>query len=127
MTARHLSVITTDQSWTDLALTEEAINQVEQIKAWLKSSNNAEKKLKPGYRSLFYGPPGTGKTLTAALIGKEFDRPVYKIDLSKLVSKYIGETKKTTRKSLTCFSALKIINGLVILATNIKSNIYTTI
>jgi len=96
MTAPHLSVITTDQSWNDLDLTEEAIKQVEQIKTWLKASDNA-KKLKPGYRSLFYGPPGTGKTLTAALIGKEFDRPVYKIDLSKLVSKYIGETECAVR------------------------------
>jgi SpoVK/Ycf46/Vps4 family AAA+-type ATPase len=52
------------------------------------------KKVKPGYRVLFYGPAGTGKTLTASLIGKEFELPVYRIDLSQVVSKYIGETEK---------------------------------
>jgi SpoVK/Ycf46/Vps4 family AAA+-type ATPase len=43
---------------------------------------------------LFYGPPGTGKTLTASLLGKATEQPVYRIDLSKVVSKYIGETEK---------------------------------
>ena len=161
MTAPHLSVITTDQSWNDLDLTEKAIKQVEQIKAWLMASDNVEKKLKPGYRSLFYGPPGTGKTLTAALIGKEFDRPVYKIDLSKLVSKYIAETEKnletifdraegkgwilffgeadplfgkrtgvkdahdkySNQEVSHLLQRMEDYNGLVILATNMKSNI----
>jgi SpoVK/Ycf46/Vps4 family AAA+-type ATPase len=50
--------------------------------------------LKPGYRALFYGPPGTGKTLTATLLGKQTDREVFRVDLSLVVSKYIGETEK---------------------------------
>src|SRR3546814_4168055 len=52
------------------------------------------KKLKPGYRVLFYGPPGTGKTLTATLLGKYTGREVFRIDLSMVVSKFIGETEK---------------------------------
>jgi len=63
----------------------------------LINRESTEKKLKPGYRTLFYGPQGSGKKLTAVLIGKEFDKPVYKIDLSNLVSKYIGETEKNLR------------------------------
>ena len=51
-------------------------------------------RVKPGYRALFHGPPGTGKTLTATLLGKYTDRPVFRIDLSRVVSKYIGETEK---------------------------------
>ena len=47
---------------------------------------------------MFYGPPGTGKTLTASLLGKITDRDVYKIDLSLMVSKYIGETEKNMAK-----------------------------
>jgi len=43
---------------------------------------------------LVTGPSGTGKTLTASLLGKNFDMDVYKIDLSMVVSKYIGETEK---------------------------------
>jgi SpoVK/Ycf46/Vps4 family AAA+-type ATPase len=50
--------------------------------------------LKKGYRTLFHGPPGTGKTLTAQLLGKETGRDVYRIDLSQIASKYIGETEK---------------------------------
>jgi SpoVK/Ycf46/Vps4 family AAA+-type ATPase len=52
------------------------------------------KVLKPGFRGLFYGPPGTGKTMTASLLGKSSGLDVYRIDLSKIVSKYIGETEK---------------------------------
>jgi SpoVK/Ycf46/Vps4 family AAA+-type ATPase len=53
-----------------------------------------KKKIKAGYRVLFYGPPGTGKTLTASLLGKTAGLDVYRIDLSMVVSKYIGETEK---------------------------------
>ena len=51
-------------------------------------------KLRPGYRALFHGPPGTGKTLTAGLIGKATGKDVFRVDLSMVVSKYIGETEK---------------------------------
>src|SRR5204863_2251929 len=44
------------------------------------------------------GPPGTGKTLTAGLLGKEFNKDVYRVDLSQIVSKYIGETEKNLSK-----------------------------
>ncbi len=48
-----------------------------------------------GYHVLFHGPPGTGKTMAAAVLGRETGLPVYRIDLSALVSKYIGETEKS--------------------------------
>ena len=51
-------------------------------------------KIKPGFRILFHGPPGTGKTMTACLLGKYTKRDVFRIDLSMVVSKYIGETEK---------------------------------
>ena len=43
---------------------------------------------------MFYGTPGTGKTLTASLLGKKNKLDVYRVDLSQVVSKYIGETEK---------------------------------
>lgn len=52
------------------------------------------KRLHKGFRVLFYGPSGTGKTLTAGVLGNETGKDVYKIDLSIVVSKYIGETEK---------------------------------
>ncbi|PPK73943.1 ATPase family protein associated with various cellular activities (AAA) [Methylobacter tundripaludum] len=54
----------------------------------------SKKKIRPGYRALFYGPSGTGKTLTATLVGKYSGKAVFRIDLSRVVSKYIGETEK---------------------------------
>ncbi len=75
--------------WKDLVLPGETMKQVEELH--LKIRQNA---LMPGYRVLFYGPPGTGKTLTASLLGKHTGRDVYRIDLSMVVSRFIGETEK---------------------------------
>lgn len=47
-----------------------------------------------GLVALFSGPPGTGKTLAAGLVARELDRPLYRVDLSRVVSKWIGETEK---------------------------------
>ncbi|HEU4716470.1 MAG TPA: ATP-binding protein [Bacteroidia bacterium] len=92
--------ITTGLEWEDVVLDDNVMEQVEEIQAWLQHSSTLmnewglKKMLKPGYRALFYGPPGTGKTLTATLLGKMSGRDVYRIDLSMIVSKYIGETEK---------------------------------
>ncbi|MFI6567440.1 ATP-binding protein [Streptomyces sp. NPDC050534] len=48
--------------------------------------------------ALFHGPPGTGKTMTAAAIATSVGLPAYLVDLSALVSKYIGETEKALAK-----------------------------
>ncbi len=47
-----------------------------------------------GMSVLLSGPPGTGKTMIAGLLAKELGLDLYQVDLSKLVSKYIGETEK---------------------------------
>lgn len=47
-----------------------------------------------GISVLFYGPPGTGKTMAASVLANTLQLDLYRIDLSKLVSKYIGETEK---------------------------------
>lgn len=86
--------------WDDLVLPPDISDQVEQIASWLAHESRIvddwglSRRLAPGYRVLFHGPPGTGKTLTAALLGKRTGLDVYRIDLSMVVSKYIGETEK---------------------------------
>ena len=96
--------IITEMNWEDLVLREQTHNQINDLKMWLKHHQKLEldlvirRKLKPGYRVLFYGPSGTGKTLTATLLGKHFSKEVYRIDLSQVVSKYIGETEKNLEK-----------------------------
>jgi len=47
-----------------------------------------------GLNALFSGPPGTGKTMAAEVIANELELDLYRIDLSQVVSKYIGETEK---------------------------------
>jgi len=95
--AEHL---TTQMTWDDLVLPENVWKQIQELQNWLKHSKTLmqdwgmHKKLKPGYKLLFYGPPGTGKTLTATLLGKYTGREVFRIDLSTVISKYIGETEK---------------------------------
>ena len=91
--------IATDLTWEDLDIPKVKLSQIHQIEKWIKS-NNARKvnspritKRKRGYSALFYGP-GTGKTLTASLLGKYTNRNAYRIDLSMVISKYIGETEK---------------------------------
>ena len=94
------SLIETNMEWDDLILKDKTIQEIKEIEIWLKHNEtlmndwNMGNIIKPGYRVMFYGPPGTGKTLTAGLLGKYTNKDVYRIDLSMVVSKYIGETEK---------------------------------
>lgn len=96
--------ITTDLEWSDLVVSHEVIEGIREIESWLRFGQQLKKdfifgrRIKPGFRALFSGPPGTGKTLAATLLGKAYKLDVYRIDLSKMVSKYIGETEKNLSK-----------------------------
>ncbi|MDY6982955.1 MAG: ATP-binding protein, partial [Pseudomonadota bacterium] len=93
-------LIQTKLDWDDLILAPEIIEDIEHLNTWILrqrdivTSWDLAKSIKPGYRALFFGPPGTGKTLTATLLGANAGVDVYRIDLSMVVSKYIGETEK---------------------------------
>jgi ATPase family protein associated with various cellular activities (AAA) len=92
--------VQTELTWRDLVLPNVTLEQLEEIRNWLQHGRTLlhdwgmASRLRPGFTSLFCGPPGTGKTLSACLLGKLCDCEVYKIDLSMVVSKYIGETEK---------------------------------
>ncbi|MBY8961754.1 ATP-binding protein [Flavobacterium sp. D11R37] len=94
----------TAMDWGDLVLNQNSLKQIQNIALWNKHKDRLMddwkmgRKIAPGYRALFYGPPGTGKTLTACLLGKELGKSVFRIDLSAVVSKYIGETEKNLEK-----------------------------
>lgn len=96
--------ITTPLEWEDMILDYATLEALEEINTWIKHQHTImedwglKRFLKPGYRALFYGPPGTGKTLAATLLGKKNDMDVYRVDLSMIVSKYIGETEKNLAK-----------------------------
>jgi hypothetical protein len=86
--------------WDDLVLHPGTRTQLGEIEAFLRHGHTLlhdwqmAARLRAGHRALLYGPPGTGKSLTAALLGKTCGREVYRVDLSLVVSKYIGETEK---------------------------------
>jgi hypothetical protein len=92
--------IQTELEWNDVVLSAVTQRQIEELQIWVQHHSvmmndwDMRKKLKPGYRALFHGPPGTGKTLAASLLGKYTGRDVFRIDLSMIISKYIGETEK---------------------------------
>ncbi|MDB5086632.1 MAG: ATPase family associated with various cellular [Mucilaginibacter sp.] len=94
----------TGMDWSDLIVDEYTMQQLDEIRIWLQHGQTLQadwgmsKKIKPGFKALFHGSPGTGKTLTAMLLGKLFNLDVYRIDLSMVVSKYIGETEKNLEK-----------------------------
>jgi SpoVK/Ycf46/Vps4 family AAA+-type ATPase len=54
-----------------------------------------------GLNMLFVGPPGTGKTMAAEVIANELQLDLYRIDLSQVVSKYIGESEKNLDRIFT--------------------------
>ena len=53
---------------------------------------------RPGLVALFAGPPGTGKTMAAGVVAHTLDIDLYRIDLSAVVSKYIGETERNLER-----------------------------
>ncbi|TCD10399.1 ATP-binding protein [Pedobacter frigidisoli] len=97
-------LIETQMEFNELVLPHQTMDQLDLIATWLQHNDTMmndfglKTKLKPGFRSLFFGQPGTGKSLAAALLGKRHGFPVYRIDLSRIVSKYIGETGKNLSK-----------------------------
>ncbi|HEV8283008.1 MAG TPA: ATP-binding protein [Chitinophagaceae bacterium] len=90
----------TPLTWADAVLNRQTLQHIDELRSWFNHNKQLMKgmkmsrKLGPGYRALFYGPPGTGKTLSATLLAKELKIPVFRIDLSNTISKYIGETEK---------------------------------
>lgn len=93
-------LITTERTWDDLVLPQATLSQIEEVRHWIRYGDallhdwGMLDKLRPGFTCLFHGASGTGKTLAACLLGKHCGCDVYRIDLSMIVSKYIGETEK---------------------------------
>ncbi len=89
-------------AWTDIILPDDRLALLREIVATVRSRPlvlegwEVGRKLtsSAGIPILFSGPPGTGKTMAAEVIANELNLDLYKIDLSTVVSKYIGETEK---------------------------------
>jgi len=98
--------ITPHYGWGDIILPADQIALLREIIAAVRSRPRVldewglGTKLVPsgGVTMLFAGPPGTGKTMAAEIIAAELGLDLYKIDLSAVVSKYIGETEKNLER-----------------------------
>jgi len=88
-------------TWQHLALPEIVVTELRRICNQVKiCSSNFSNLSTPStaVSILFTGPSGTGKTIAAEVIANELDLELYRIDLSQVVSKYIGETEKNLRQ-----------------------------
>lgn len=89
--------VTTGLDWQHLVLDQRTQNEIQEIMRWVEHGQaltESSEMFNVSFPCLFYGPPGTGKSLTAKLIGKKYGKDVFRVDLSMIVSKYIGETEK---------------------------------
>ncbi|MET0622212.1 MAG: ATP-binding protein [Pyrinomonadaceae bacterium] len=89
-------------SWGDITLPPKALAQLREICAQVRHRRTVygawgfgEKLARgKGLCALFYGPAGTGKTMAVDIVANELGIDAYRIDLSTVVSKYVGETEK---------------------------------
>ncbi len=94
--------VTTNFKFEDLILPEETSTQVEEILLSCKHRDRVmvdwgfDEKVPygAGVTMLFAGPSGTGKTMAASILAQELDQPLYRVDLSQIFDRYVGETEK---------------------------------
>lgn len=114
-----ISQMATNRRLSDLCLPTEHHRKLYNVCAMLKKRDQvmktwgfAEKySYGNGNSLLFYGAPGTGKTMAAQAIAGELGMPLYRVDLSQLISKYIGETQKNIGK---VFEQARQLKGILL-------------
>ncbi len=105
-------------TWDDIVLPPDALSQLREIcqrvihRQRVFGDWGFEHKLSlgKGVNALFSGPSGTGKTMAAEIVANELGLDLYKIDLSCVVSKWIGETEKNLER---IFSAAENTNAIL--------------
>ena len=103
------------RTWDDLIVPQEQVDQLKDLTARYRQrltvyeSWNFHARPSAGVVALFSGPSGTGKTLTAEIMAGDLGLDAYKIDLSSVVSKYIGETEKNLESIFSAASAGNVV------------------
>jgi AAA+ superfamily predicted ATPase len=100
------SRIVVTQEWNDLVVSQDTTDDLVGLLARAKNAHHVldqwgfRQKLArgSGIAALFSGPPGTGKTMVAGLIARDLELELYQVDLSNIVSKWVGETEKQLSK-----------------------------
>jgi SpoVK/Ycf46/Vps4 family AAA+-type ATPase len=105
-------------TWADIVLPDDALAQLRETCQRVVHGHRVlsewgfgrKLSLGKGVNALFAGPSGTGKTMAAEIIANELQLDLYKIDLSGVVSKYIGETEKNLDR---IFAAAENANAIL--------------
>lgn len=88
--------------WNDLVLPADRVTMLREFLLWITHKTKVVDEWGGGDCGgpigLFCGPSGTGKTFAAAVLATELGWPLYRVDLGRLVSKYIGETEKNLNR-----------------------------
>jgi len=100
--AKLATQVSSELGWKDLILPEKQFTQLGELEQAIRNSSGvlqdwdfaSRLPYGRGITAMFSGPSGTGKTMAAGILARELGLDLYKIDLSRVVSKYIGETEK---------------------------------
>jgi SpoVK/Ycf46/Vps4 family AAA+-type ATPase len=101
--------ITTTKNWKSIAFPSHTLPQIKSVSNWIKAQKNLKHKGKVGYRVLFCGPHKSYNKRIAALLGKQHNMIVYRIDISQIISKYVRETEKNLQKILSRAQHMDVI------------------
>jgi hypothetical protein len=116
---RHVAVVETSADLSDLVVPAALRAQLDEIVGWQRGSWRVrwgmdlgqEDRTGLGLTCLFAGKPGTGKTFAARCLAGELGLNLYRIDLSQVVSKYIGDTEKALA---TVFDEVEAGHGILL-------------
>ncbi len=106
-----------DADWNFLAVREETLSDLRQLESRCRIRENLKKhvgrglrgQLQAGVRALFNGASGTGKTYAARLLAAALQKDLYRLDLSTIINKYIGETEKNLARVFGFVEELDVI------------------
>ncbi|MBK9071511.1 MAG: AAA family ATPase [Myxococcales bacterium] len=126
-----------DQSWEDIVLPPDILDQIRALISRVRHSHKVldqwgfHRKVgrATGVAALFSGPPGTGKSMVAGIIARDLGLDLYQIDLSKVVSKWVGETEKQLAKIFDAASSGQVLllfdeaDSLFAKRTEVKSSV----
>jgi hypothetical protein len=109
--------VKTSGDWSHLAASPDTLQELRNLESRCRNrerlpallNQNVSAQMNAGVRALFSGPSGTGKTLAARLLAASLKMDLYRLDLSSVVNKYIGETEKNLNQVFSRAEELDVI------------------